>query len=449
MGRTDQGRRVWLSITFSIERGYLMMSRFVHGAAARAVFALVFVCAARLTCQSRLPQSTTSLAALRSDIRASAEELERAHPALKGDSARRAFRAAMARVYELPLNTPRARTIVEWARAIATLRDGHTQLGLSFDDKIGFHRFPLQLYWFSDGFFVIGVAPGQERLLGANVLRIGRFSIDSAVQSVLPIIHGDNEMAHRDILPSRLVLAEVLEATGVIGSSGPTRFVLRLADGTTETVALGAAPVNEAPAWVTARSRLATLPLYLQHPGDAYWFSYLAPERTMYVQFNEVRDKEEEPLAQFSTRLFATADSVKATRLVLDIRRNNGGDNTILWPLERAIIRSSFDHPGGFYVITGRLTFSAAVNLAADLERRTTAIFVGEPTEAPPNHFGETKRVVLPRTGIIMLESTEYWQGSDPRDHRREIAPSLPVTLSSHDYFAGLDPVLTAILARP
>jgi hypothetical protein len=355
----------------------------------------------------------------------------------------------MAQVYRLPPTTSRSRMIVAWARAIATLRDGHTQLGLSWDGKIGFHRFPLQLYWFTDGLFVIGVAPGQERLLGAQLLKIGHTPVDSAVNRITPVIHGDNEMARRDILPSRLVLAEVLEASGVTTGAGRTRFGFRLADGTIDSVALDPAPVGEPPAWVTARSQLPTVPLYLQHPNDAYWFTYLADERTMYVQFNEVRDKDDEPLERFTTRLFAAADSLKATRLVLDIRRNNGGDNTILWPLERAIIRSLFDRAGGFYVITGRLTFSAAVNLATDLERRTSAIFVGEPTAAPPNHYGETKRVVLPKTGIVMLESTEYWQGSDPRDHRREIAPTLAVVISSRDYFAGTDPVLAAILARP
>jgi hypothetical protein len=404
-----------------------------------------------LTGQSPAPTPTASMSitALRSDIRASAQELERSHPGLKNDSARREFRAAMARVYRLPGTTSRSRMIVEWARAIATLHDGHTQLGLSYDEHIGFHRFPLQLYWFVDGMFIVAVAPGQERLLGARVLAIGGVSIDSAIARVLPIVHGDNEMAHRDILPSRLVLAEVLAGVGVIRHAGPTNFAVRLADGTDESVGLAPAPVSEPTAWVTARSRLRTVPLYLQHPADAYWFSYLPNERTLYIQFNQVRDKDDEPLAGFARRVFAAADSLGAIRLVLDIRRNNGGDNTILWPLERAIIRSPFDRAGAFYVITGRLTFSAAVNLAADLERRTSAIFVGEPTEAPPNHFGETKRVVFPRTGIAMLESTEYWQGSDPRDHRREIAPSVRVDITSRDYFTGSDPVLAAILARP
>ena len=70
--------------------------------------------------------------------------------------------------------------------------------------------------------------------------------------------------------------------------------------------------------------------------------------------------------------------------LVLDLRYNNGGDNTLNRAIVRRIIQSpSIDRHGRLYVLIGRKTFSAAVNLVSDLEQMTNAIFVGEPTAAP------------------------------------------------------------------
>lgn len=50
---------------------------------------------------------------------------------------------------------------------------------------------------------------------------------------------------------------------------------------------------------------------------------------------------------------------------------------------------------GKLFVIVGRQTFSAAMNGAAEIERHTNAIFVGEPTGSSPNFVGETIGVNL------------------------------------------------------
>jgi hypothetical protein len=46
---------------------------------------------------------------------------------------------------------PRHRAIMELARVVAVLEDGHTQLGLAWDSTIGFQRYPLRVFLFDDG----------------------------------------------------------------------------------------------------------------------------------------------------------------------------------------------------------------------------------------------------------------------------------------------------------
>jgi hypothetical protein len=148
--------------------------------------------------------------------------------------------------------------------------------------------------------------------------------------------------------------------------------------------------------------------------------------------------------------LFREIARCEADRLVLDLRCNNGGDNTLNRALVRRIIQATnIDWRGRLYVIIGRKTFSAAVNLVSDLENFTNATFVGEPTAAPANHFGETTRLVLPGSGISAIYSSLYWQGGDPRDARPWIEPSIRTPVVFRDFRRNRDPALEAILGLP
>jgi C-terminal processing protease CtpA/Prc len=154
--------------------------------------------------------------------------------------------------------------------------------------------------------------------------------------------------------------------------------------------------------------------------------------------------------AQFCDSVFRTIAANGSDRLVVDLRFNNGGDNSLDDEFIQRLVRApTINRAGHIYIIVGRKTFSAAVNLAAELERHTPAILVGEPTAAPANHYGETHRLTLPHSGLTVLYSTLYWQSGDPRDTRSALEPSISAPLLFRDYKNGRDPALDAILAQP
>ena len=99
-------------------------------------------------------------------------------------------------------------------------------------------------------------------------------------------------------------------------------------------------------------------------------------------------------------------------------------------------------------MIVDRGTYSAAITLAADVERNTHAAFVGEPIGAPVNHAGDNTAVRLPASGLAVRISVLWWQNSDPRDVRPWIAPDLPAPMSFADYVARRDPSLEVVLAH-
>jgi C-terminal processing protease CtpA/Prc len=152
-------------------------------------------------------------------------------------------------------------------------------------------------------------------------------------------------------------------------------------------------------------------------------------------------------LAQFADSVLRAVRRNGVRNLIIDVRRNNGGNGSLNRSLIRAMIAFEKAGPGRrVYVIAGRNTFSAAQNFINDVERWTDATFAGEPSSSRPNFVGEDTELRLPYSGIVGSMSSRYFQDSHPLDDRQWIAPDIPVQLSSQDYFANRDPVLAAVL---
>jgi hypothetical protein len=110
-----------------------------------------------------------------------------------------------------------------------------------------------------------------------------------------------------------------------------------------------------------------------------YSFSISPADRTVRVRFTRVRSDGIESVSSFMQRMFASADSAGATRLVLDLRSTRGGDAFLVVPLLKGVLaRERFAQPGGLVVIVGPESFSQGQNAASMLERYANPVFVGE-----------------------------------------------------------------------
>jgi hypothetical protein len=139
--------------------------------------------------------------------------------------------------------------------------------------------------------------------------------------------------------------------------------------------------------------------------------------------------------------------SKEVERVVVDLRRNGGGDNYLSEPLRHELARSRFNRPGGLYVLIGPKTFSAGQNLANRLERETLAIFVGEPTGSAPNLVGDPELLVGDVTGVTVMVAKTRWFDGGPDDRRRWIFPDIFTPSVAADWIEGKDRALSAALA--
>jgi hypothetical protein len=100
---------------------------------------------------------------------------------------------------------------------------------------------------------------------------------------------------------------------------------------------------------------------------------------TVYVKLAQIRGDGDEPVYAFVRRMFVSADSADARRLVIDLRSISGSDARLAVPLVRGVLtRDRFAKGGGLYVVVGGDSFATAQNVATLLQRYANPILVHE-----------------------------------------------------------------------
>lgn len=395
----------------------------------------------------------------RHDHRFAAREIRRRAYAPFGELSEPEFDALFEQLDRAVPDLSDQQLIIELMKVVRRLNDGHGRVKPPKDRADLQRAVPLQVFLFEEGPFVTAAAPEHEALLGAEVTAIGEHSIDDVVAAFEPVIARDNANVQwfRANLPPFLREPSVLHALGLVPEPDRIRYTLRDRDGATRTVTIGADPAS--PAWqlrdafpypegwrFLPHALPGALPFYLRNADLPFWFEVLPGERTLYFQFNQVRDAAAETLAQVGERIFATIEAGNLERLVIDMRWNGGGNTFKELPLLRQIIANrTVNRPGALFVIIGRHTFSAAQNGVNFLSHHSEAIFVGEPTGSSPVFIGETKPFELPYSRTVMNVSDLRWVGTWPDDHRIWLPPTLYAPPTFALYCGNRDPAMEAI----
>jgi hypothetical protein len=308
------------------------------------------------------------------------------------------------------------------------------------------YALPLQLRAFDDGLYVVAARNEAAALNGARVMALNGVSDVGLMRRLAEVWTGSPAWRHR--WAGLLAGCGMLEGLGVtrgavdapvtveaLGRSGALSVaVTPRIDGRKDRVALSR-PRSRQEAWAA-------------EAGRGNYLRALPDRDALYVSIDGMEDMDGMSFADLTRGVFAAMEAPGVRRLVIDLRRNGGGDNFLGEALRRRIARSAFNRPGGLYVLVSPQTFSAAQNLANRLERETFAVFVGGPTGGSPNHYGDARTLTGEATGLTAMVSTIPWFDSYPMDRRPWILPDLPVADRFADWVAGHDPALELALAH-
>jgi len=338
----------------------------------------------------------------------------------------------------------------EIMRLLATLQDGHTELNIG-QERTGFHRVPLSLYFFQNELYVIAAHEEFRNLVGGKVIGIGDYSMNEAFSKLKKTMSRDNDMEYLHAGPGYLILTELLKCLSISENENEVSFEIELKSGEVWRQSLEGMDVNtysQGP-WITLREvNDVDQPLYLSNQGSRYWHQYLFETKTMYFNFTRVNNQKGQPsIKKYIKILFEEIDEEKPEKLIIDFRLNNGGNYNLSRPLIEAIkSRPWLNQEGKIWVITGRRTFSAASVASIFLKTETEAILIGEPGRTHPNLADNNEYMNLPKSGFLIEYTTkvkEHWPEKPGLDR---IPVDISVIPQYESYSKGEDSVLLYIL---
>jgi tetratricopeptide (TPR) repeat protein len=367
------------------------------------------------------------------------------------------WKAKVDGIYDSIPNLSDEEIVMEMMKLVAMIGDGHTSLYPPSESRgaiLSFHRLPILFESFTDGIFITDADEDHEDLIGARVISAGSRTMEDLLNSAGDYLGKDNKMGIKRLGPYVLTFTEFYFAEGVSDSKTEVNFKIENND-KQRTITLNAASPNT-PEFAQASkewnkmysSSNNELPLWHQSNDERFWYKYFGENDLIYFQYNSIGNKEEQRFQDFSKELYHFTTENNAEYLVIDLRHNGGGNSYLnRFLLETLFKLDNINSMGHLFVIIGRQTFSAAQNLATDLQYLTNAIFMGEPTASKPNFIGETNILKLPYSGLTVSLSDRWHQGgaSNSRDYRTWIAPDVLIEMSSEDYKNNIDPVMDTI----
>ena len=376
---------------------------------------------------------------------------EATHP--RGREARDdpAWRQSWSKLERVANRLPDGSYFVEMRRALAWFEDGHSTV-LPFEflgkvpDAFSAGPFGLHLPWrvklFDDGARIVATDDSGQTGLGARIDQVGSLSTITLMRALNATWPGNRAWAQNW---GGSVFGSLAQLQGLGAMRDPRApLAVRLSD-TNGPTSVDLQPARAAPALSNEVVRTkGQRELWADDVKRGNYVRVLRDRRAIYVSIDDMDDVEGATFEQLTRDSFAAIDSSAADRLVIDLRRNGGGNNFLGEPLRKHIERSSFNRPGRLFVLVGPATFSAAQNLANRLERETYAIFLGGPTGLAPNHYGDAKLFTGPATGLTAMVSTLPWFDSYPQDTREWVMPDVVLTTTFDDWQAGRDPALDA-----
>lgn len=386
----------------------------------------------------------------REDLQKLAEELPKRHKNAFHTMTREQFEVEVKQLNDEIPKLKNEEIFARFLKIISMVGDGHTSVEVV--NFFGLGVYPVRYYMYQDGLFVQSAAPEYADVIGGKVIKIGNAPVEEALNKLKDVISHDrdNEMAVKMAIPFFLISTKVLHGLNIADDSEKISLIVEV-DGQQKTVELK--PISDIrsffgnPKQVDASLNATNpKPLYLKDQRNQYWMEHLQDSKMLYVQFNEIQNKDDENIEAFFNKIFDFIDKNPVDKFVLDLRLNGGGNNFLNKPVVIGLIKSKINERGKFFVITGRQTFSAAQNLVNELEKYTNAIFVGEPTGNNPNQYGDPVTVTLPNSKLPVRISTLLWQDAGPRDKRKWTAPEIFTDITFNDYRNNIDPALQAVL---
>lgn len=320
--------------------------------------------------------------------------------------------------------------VIRLLENISLIRDSHTNL-LNF--QIGTDLiYPVELYRFKDGYYVVNADEENKDLIGSKLIAINDINIESVEESISKIIPHENKYWMYRNMPSYISDPRVLQYFNVI-SDYKSNFSFIGYDGKLYKVDLQAKKENDIQFVQIDKSESE-----IDLASDEY--RLFEKEKTLYMNVFENKQ-----LSYDINAILNKEQNKNVENLIIDLRNHSGGSFAPYSKLVTSIKNNDkINKKGHIFIIIGRNTFSSGLLLALDLKKNTNAIFYGEPTGGRPEHYGDIRNIKLPNSKIVVTYSTKHFNSDNYKTD--SLYPDIKVDLTINDMLNGVDPVIKEIL---
>ncbi len=356
--------------------------------------------------------------------------------------------------------------ILQLSKCVAMANNGHTNIPLSFMDKI-----PLRFYRFSNGLHIIKTDSNSKEYLGAKILKINGIEIEDMEKKLNPYLSGIDDWKKFKVT-DYLSSPEILNGIGLSERDSMTLTLLKAKD--TLEITFGTKemkngideswsnlyPDSTDIDWKHVLEPNINKPLYLKNMKDGVFYTFVDSEKLAYFSINGYWYKSE----NFEDKIEEFIDELKTKTdydIAFDLRYFTGGNYII--PVDLATEPPKIiDTDKNIYLITSNKTFSAGLVTAARIKyyAEDKIVVVGEKVGDKLKFWAERDNYKLPNSEIEILDSgAEHdWQDDDFTLGKtfwvnafygvpaKDLNVDKEIKLSFEDYMNGKDPILTWIL---
>jgi len=372
------------------------------------------------------------------------------------------------------------------APVLGALNDGH--VGLGFPDPLNDapHRFPLR-FALTDGTDELVVARDRTGTIpiGSRIISVSGIPAENFVRTALSVNGGQTTALHR----SRVTTSGAWPAVALFGARTAYDVVWASPDGARQTASIESGPSTS-----------------VTPPTPPYTYRTLHDGKIGFIDY--VRCEDHDGVLQFIQTTCMAIHDAPVEALIIDVRRNGGGDSNVgtelwvnlstkafkqfggmrvkscdrlksLYGRERYVSiygQKAWDAPNGtiisyvsgpdkdlivhpddgdpawykgpIYLLIGTNTFSSAMQFALAAKDYGLATIVGEETGEPVIGTGEVFAATTPNLGLRAYLTTKVFLPPKPHPPRQGVVPDVIVPTTLADQAANRDPVLDEALRR-
>ena len=125
------------------------------------------------------------------------------------------------------------------AKIVASIRDAHTSVPLKVNLLL-----PLELYWFSDGIYVIVAPPQYKEILYCKITKVNKINIEEVINTLSSIISYENETYLKSQLPKYFPAIELLYDLGLVNDIDSLELTFEDENKKTRTLEINSLPLK-------------------------------------------------------------------------------------------------------------------------------------------------------------------------------------------------------------